>query len=90
MNHPSVRGYARSLARRVAADVYTTAADAVRAGYRIALGRLPTDDERVEALSFIRQQTASHRASGHADAGQLALADFCQVLMCLNEFVYVD
>ena len=24
------------------------------------------------------------------DTRELALADFCQVLMCLNDFIYVD
>ena len=32
----------------------------------------------------------AHRAAGQGDGREPALADFCQVLLCLNEFVYVD
>ena len=32
----------------------------------------------------------SYKAAGKGDGRELAFADFCQVLMCLNEFVYVD
>jgi hypothetical protein len=32
----------------------------------------------------------SYRVANKGDAQQLALADFCQVLMELNEFIYID
>ena len=38
----------------------------------------------------MKQQQDSYQAAGKAAARELALADFCQVLMCLNEFVYVE
>jgi hypothetical protein len=76
MNNPQVREYAKALAKRVAGD--TTEAS-VRSAYEIALGRAPTADETAGAVAFI--------AAGDPKQG---LVDFCQALMCLNEFVYVD
>ena len=37
-------------------------------------------------LGFINRQ-AAEGGKGNLD---LALGDFCQVLLCLNEFIYVD
>jgi hypothetical protein len=87
MNNPQVRGYAHALARRIAPDAKTPTAEAVRAGFLIALARTPSADELADALAFIRAQTASYSGPNRRE---LALADYCQVLMCLNEFIYVD
>jgi hypothetical protein len=64
--------------------------DAVRAGYRLALGREPTAEDLKDSVEFLREQMASYREDGRADARQAALADFCQGLLGLNEFIYVD
>jgi hypothetical protein len=90
MNNPQVRDYARSFARRLAPDAKTSVEDAVRAGYRTALSRDPTADEQTDSVAFVQGQLESYKTAGKADGRELALADFCQVLMCLNEFVYVD
>jgi hypothetical protein len=87
LNNPQVRAHARSFARRIMASTQTSVDGAIRAAYRIALARLPSDQELVDAGAFVKQQIATY--SGN-DARESALADFCQVLMCLNEFVYVD
>jgi mono/diheme cytochrome c family protein len=87
MNNPQVRGYARALAKRIAPDDATPLEDAVRNGYRITLSRSPTREELEDSLAFVRSQMATYPENGRRAA---ALADFCQVLMCLNEFVYVD
>jgi hypothetical protein len=86
MNNPQVRGYARSFAKRVAPDDQTPLEAAIRQAYRIALARAPTSGELADALAFVGAQAKSYAADGR----QLALTDFCQVLMCLNEFVYID
>jgi hypothetical protein len=90
MNNPNVRGYARGLAHRIDLDARTPTAAAVKAGYLAALARPPSAGELADAVAFLKQQMELYRASGKADARELALADFCQVLMCLNEIVYVD
>jgi mono/diheme cytochrome c family protein len=89
MNNPTVRGYAEALARRIGTEGGGIP-DAVRAGYMTALGRQPTPKELSDSARFVEQQTAAYRADGKTDARVPALADFCQVLMCMNEFVYVD
>jgi hypothetical protein len=81
MNNPQVREYARALSRR---------APDVRTAYRITLGRDPTEAESRDADAFIADQAAAYQSAGRADARALAVEDFCQSLMCLNEFVYVD
>ncbi len=90
MNNPHVRSWAHGFARRIAPDAKTTVAEAVTAGYRTALGRRPTAEELADATAFVTGQAASYRRAGKSDGRMLALADLCQVLMCLNEFVYVD
>jgi hypothetical protein len=41
-------------------------------------------------VAFVREQAASYRDAGHAEPLAPALADFCQVLMGLNEFIYIE
>jgi hypothetical protein len=90
MNSPMVRECAQSLARRAAPAKAVSFLDALPAAYRIALGRAPTEQERADALLFLNRQAASYQAAGHADAARMALEDFCQVLLGLNEFLYID
>jgi hypothetical protein len=71
-------------------------AAAVDRGYAVALGRGPTTDERKQMIAFIEAQRATTpgAARGAAAASDKALdgalVEFCQVLLSLNEFVYVD
>jgi hypothetical protein len=83
MNSPLVRGAAQKLAARV-----RTSPDPVDLAYRIALSRRPTEAESERMLSFIERQTAGYGKT--PQARDQALTDFCQVLLCLNEFIYVD
>ena len=55
----------------------------------MAVCRDPRPDELEDSVTFIEQQRALHAADSKS-AREAALLDFCQVLMCLNEFVYVD
>jgi mono/diheme cytochrome c family protein len=90
LNGPTVRGYAEALARRVSPQEAAPLPDAVRSAYRIALSREPTAAELQDSVEFLREQIESYRADRRGDARQAALADFCQVLLGLNEFIYVD
>ena len=56
----------------------------------MGLSRTPDETEVADALAFLEAQSAQYAADGKADARQLAMADLCQVLLGLNEFVYVD
>jgi hypothetical protein len=95
LNNPNVRRAADSFALQLRPAWMQSPEEAVRAGYRMALGRAADADELAEAAAFLRRQSALHESSRHAsssrsDARLAALADFCQTLFCLNEFIYVD
>jgi hypothetical protein len=79
MNSPQVRGAAQKLAARAKTK---SDEESVENAYLIALGRRPTETERNRMTSFI--------AGYGTQAREQALVDFCQVLLCLNEFIYVD
>src|SRR5438067_6920528 len=81
MNNPHVRSYAHGFARRIASAA--SVEEAVKQGYRIALTREPTADELSESTAFVKAQMEAHKAD--PQGRELALADFCQVLLCLNE-----
>ena len=87
MNNPQVRMWSKALAARVGKDAKTPE-EAIRQTYRIALSREATVDELAEGATFVKQQEASY--SGKMDARNLALADFCHVVMCLSEMMYVE
>jgi len=90
LNNPHVRSYALSFARRLAPAAEKSTTEAVKQAYQIALGRLPDRAELQDALAFIRQQVESYGTEKKKNRDQLALADFCQVVMSLNEFVYIE
>jgi hypothetical protein len=89
MNNANVRSYAGSLAGRVAPNGSVPEETAIRAAYATALARPPDADEVATAHAFLAQQSASY-AGSEAKRRELALIDLCQVLMCLNEFAYVE
>jgi cytochrome c553 len=90
MNNPNVRKSARAFARRLLPAWDKGPEAALRGGYRLALGREPDAEELKDANAFITSQLKRHESALKANAPELALLDFCQVLLCLNEFVYVD
>ena len=79
LNNPRVRQHAAAFARRVRPDASTPMPEAVNRAYRLALARPPAPEEREDALAFLNGQPES-----------TALPDFCQALLGLNEFIYVE
>jgi hypothetical protein len=90
LNNPNVRGYAQNFGKRLLPTAEKSLTDAVKQGYLSAVGRMPTTDEQAETITFLEQQTASYQTAGKPNSRELALADFAQVLMSLNDFVYLD
>lgn len=90
LNNPQVRTASKGLAQKVAPAADTPLEAAITQAYEIAMARPPVAEELQSEIAFINQQTASHQQAGHGEPRQLAIADFCQILLCLNEFVYVD
>jgi hypothetical protein len=86
MNSPIVRAWAGGFAARLAPAARNSPAQAVRLGYEIALGRPPRGDELRDAVAFLAAQQATYGPDGL----EPALTDFCQVVMGLNEFIYIE
>ncbi|MEY2726869.1 MAG: hypothetical protein RLZZ458_2736 [Planctomycetota bacterium] len=89
LNSPIVRQQAEKLARLVRPDPNRPLEDAVRDAWQRALSRQPTPEELGRMLSFVHQQATALGAQSPAN-DQQALEEFCHVLLCLNEFVYID
>src|SRR5262245_59487324 len=87
LNNAQVRSWAKGFAVRVAKGPGSTQ-DAIHRAYRIALGRGATPEEVADGAEFLKVQEESYR--GRPEARELALADFCQIVMCLSEFMYVE
>ena len=83
----------RSIAFALRIEKETKDASAqVKRVYHLALGREPSASELVAATTFLDAQTRQRatRDAKDAEARQLALADFCQAIFAMNEFIYVD
>jgi hypothetical protein len=93
LNDPLVRSQAEQFALRLVREQEETSSR-VRLAFETSLARPPKDEELAAACEFIsaRQAERQHRdkGEGQAEAYGAALADYCQVLFGLNEFLYID
>ncbi|WZP00138.1 PSD1 and planctomycete cytochrome C domain-containing protein [Isosphaeraceae bacterium EP7] len=78
------RGLADRLVREAGADQTAR----VHLAFRIVAGRPPDDDELAAANAFLAEQPARYPGGPGADAR--AWADFCQMLLASNAFLYVE
>jgi hypothetical protein len=93
LNDPFVRSQAEQFARRLVQEREETSSQ-VRLAFETSLGRPPEDGELAAGGDFISIRRA-HRQRRDvrltpAEAYRAALADYCQVLFGLNEFLYID
>jgi hypothetical protein len=88
MNSPFVRQRAEKFAQRIRPKTPDALPQAMDDAYLLALSRRPTAGEREKMVGFVHQQLAGNTQNPRAL--DLALTDCCQVLLCLNEFIYVD
>ena len=94
MNSTFVRDIADRLTKRALQPGVEPAA-AIAQASRIALGRAPTPAEQARLVKFYEQQLemlSPPSADPKATAAQTAraLTETCLVLLCMNEFIYVD
>ena len=87
MNSPHVRSWAAAFAKRISSENQSQAIDAA---YGLALNRPPNPTERADALDFLEKQAARYRAQENSNPEEQALTDFAQVVLNLNEFMYVE
>lgn len=90
MNNPLAREASREFAKRLTGQTDTTLDRSVRLGYSIALSRQPTAEELTSSIQFIQRQAESYGRTESVEGTMQAFKDFCQILFCLNEFVYLD
>ena len=94
LNDSFVRARAVDFATRVRGEAGAKPENQIHLAWQLALGREPTLPELDLGTSFletrIRQRTARIQDHPAADSHELALADFCQAIFALNEFIYVD
>ena len=89
MNSPFVRQQAEKLSARIRPTDDVPLPTAIDRAYQTAFSRSPGETERTRMLAFIEEQRAA-MGGDTPDATRKALVEFCHVLLCLNEFVYVD
>ena len=88
MNSPYVRELAEKFALRIRPDDSVSIPDVIQKAYSYALSRPPTTIEEQQMGTFIQGQAESYGTT--PEAMKMAVADFCQTLICLNEFIFVD
>ena len=88
MNSPFVRNIADKFAARISAEKDLTDEAIVDKAYWLALSRPPESDEASRMVGFLNSQAQSYGSD--ANAKKMALSDYCQIMLCLNEFVIVD
>ncbi|MBL8817958.1 MAG: PSD1 domain-containing protein [Planctomyces sp.] len=78
---------AEAFAKRLLTETDGSAQELVRRAWRIAIGRNPTDKEGSVAEEFIETQRIQYTGD---DAALWSVADFCQMLLASNAFLYVE
>jgi mono/diheme cytochrome c family protein len=89
LNDPFVREQAGAFASRLSTTGLSMDARVQRA-FEMTLGRKPNAEESARALHFIASQTQDCPSTAKDTAELKALTDFCQGMMALNEFSYID
>jgi hypothetical protein len=92
LNDKFVRARALDFAQRVEEMAGMEPGAQVRLAWRLALGREPSTGELKSATAFLNTQLQqrSNREPAKTATQQLGLADFCQAIFAMNEFIYVD
>ena len=89
MNSPFVRLQAEKLSQRIRPAADVPLANAIEHAYRIVFSRRPSDSERAKMAAFIESQQSLIEGDS-ATKTDKAVVEFCQVLLCINEFIYID
>ena len=83
LNEKLYTNHATQFAERVVKEAGSKPELVIERGFEIALGRLPTSEERDAMRAFLEKQSQGGKIKE-------AVADLCHALLNLNEFVYVD
>ena len=89
LNNQTIHELAMSFAERVIQETGDDPARQIDRGYQIALGRLPTPEEKQLVMESFEKLKREWREE-ETDPGVKALADICHVLINAAEFMYID
>jgi len=90
LNDEFVLVQSRHFAARVKQESGQDSTEQIKSAYRIALSREPTATELNRSLQFVETQRAHHAEKPADDPTLQALTDLCNVILNLNEFLYVQ
>ncbi len=90
LNSDFVVHAARDAGDRLLKAAASQKTDPIGLAWRTILGRRPTEDEQRACEQFVSEQTSAWKKTSPGEAGQLAMADLCHMLLCTNEFLYVE
>jgi hypothetical protein len=90
LNSDFVVARARKLAERECDDGKACADERIDRVFLLAVGRAPDDPEREAARRFLEIQPARYAGVETAEAKRRAWADFCQMVLASNAFLYVE
>lgn len=89
LNDPFVHAKSFKFAERLLA-ASTDERQQIELAVRLAFGRLPTADERAEAIEFLATYRVELKASGSKSPSTAALAAYARTLLGSNEFLHCD
>ena len=91
LNNPNVRRYAENFSRRVDRLQAKSIDEIVTDAFLIALARQPSQTEQQSMQVFVESNmTSAENVLSPSDARNAAIVDLCHLLLCSNEFVYVE
>jgi hypothetical protein len=94
LNDQFVRHVSFEFADRLLKESGSDLAKSIEQGFQLALARSPSNSERNASRAFVElQQTERQKRSPQALADEIrrqSLADLCQAIFSLNEFLYID
>ena len=86
MNHPFVLAQTKALTQRVMKEAPDSDRRKIEWLYPLLYGRVPVAQEVQIGLGAL----ARYRKAGEPQSAEPAWEQYCQVLLCANEFVYAD
>lgn len=89
LNDSFVRARAMDFAGRLQREASPEVEAQVQRAWQVALGREPSTGELQAATDFLNNQRSARQQKSPI-APTLALADLCQAIFAMNEFIYVD
>jgi hypothetical protein len=84
LNDPFVVEQTKALAGRLLADKAANDGERIDKAYVLLYGRPAQEEERAIGLKLLKS------AAEHGQKADAAWEEYCQVLLCANEFIYVD